>query len=103
MRVTVIPSDRWVRRDEESAVLSEWPFDDAHIHAIQWYEDEGEIELAGRRPVNEPFTDPAILQPYLDALDAHLEAVAAMPLPGSSAEVTPSFAPETDGTANLAP
>lgn len=42
MRVTIIPSDRWIRRDNDAANLPEWPFDDATIHAIQWYGDEGE-------------------------------------------------------------
>jgi len=73
MRVTVIPEDRWIRRDDVSANLPNWPFDDATIHAIQWYDTEGEIEHEGRpKPPNELFTDPAILQPYLDLLDQHL-------------------------------
>lgn len=74
MRVTVIPPDRWIRRDDVSAKLPNWPFDDATIHAIQWYEIEGEIEYNGRpKPPNELFTDPAILQPYLDALDEYVQ------------------------------
>jgi hypothetical protein len=74
MRVTVIPSDHWVRRDDDTAKLPEWPFDDANIHAIQWYGTQGEIEYDGQpKPPNEAFTDSAILQPYLTALDAYLE------------------------------
>lgn len=73
MRATVIPADRWIRRDDIAANLPEWPFDDANIHAIQWYGTEGEIEYNGHpKPSNEEITDPAILQPYLDALDAQL-------------------------------
>lgn len=76
MRVTIIPEDCWVRRDTDSANLPEWPFDDANIHAIQWYEDNGEIEYNGKpKPPNEAFTNSAILAPYLDALDAHLEQI----------------------------
>jgi hypothetical protein len=75
MRVTIIPEDRWLRRDDDMAKLPEWPFDDANIHAIQWYGEDGEIEYDGHpKPPNEAFVDPAVLQPYLDALDAYLAA-----------------------------
>lgn len=75
MRVTVIPVDHWIRRDQLSAHLPEWPFDDAEIHAIQWYEIEGELEYNGDpKPENEPFTDSEILKPYLDALDQYLNS-----------------------------
>ena len=74
MRVTVIPSDRWIRCDDQAANLPDWPFDDAAIHAIQWYGTEGEIEYIGRpKPPNELFTDSAVLQPYLDALDEYIQ------------------------------
>lgn len=77
MRVTIIPEDRWIRRDGDQANLPEWPFDDATIHAIQWYGEEGEIEYEGRpKPPNGLINDPAVLQPYLTALDAHLAAQA---------------------------
>jgi len=73
MRVTVIPSDRWIRRDEDAANLSEWPFDDANIHAIQWYGEDGEVELTGKpKPPNEIINDTSILEPYLAALDQRL-------------------------------
>ena len=75
MRVTVIPADRWIRRDNDSANLPEWSFDDANIHAIQWYGTEGEIEYVGRpKPPNETLTDPTILTPYLEALDGFLNS-----------------------------
>lgn len=73
MRVTVIPADRWIRRDNDAANLPEWPFDDAHIHAIQWYNTEGEVEYVGRpKPPNEIITDISILTPYVVALDNYL-------------------------------
>lgn len=73
MRVTVVPADKWVRRDDVSAHLTDWPFEDSHIHAIQWYEDHGEMEFATRpKQPNEQFADVSVLDPYLDALDAHL-------------------------------
>jgi len=73
MRVTVIPEDKWIRKDEESANLPEWNFDDLNIHAIQWYDTEGEIEYEGRsKPPNEEFTDFSVVQPYVDALEQYL-------------------------------
>jgi hypothetical protein len=73
MRVTVIPSDKWIRRDDISVNLPEWNFDDSNVHAIQWYDTEGEIEYTGNpKPPNESFTDSSILQSYLDALDEYL-------------------------------
>jgi hypothetical protein len=73
MRVTVIPSDRWIRRDDDSVNLPDWPFDDSNVHAIQWYDLEGEIEYNGRpKPPNVPFSDPSVIQPYLAALDQHI-------------------------------
>jgi hypothetical protein len=73
MRVTIIPSDKWIRRDDIAANLPEWNFDDSNIHAIQWYDTEGEIEYRGiPTPPNEIITDASILKPYLDALDEYL-------------------------------
>lgn len=82
MRITVIPADRWIRRDNDAANLPEWPFDDVNIHAIQWYDTEGEIEYTNRPKLpNEGITDATVLQPYLDALDAHIAAQDREPLP----------------------
>lgn len=73
MRVTVIPADRWIRRDEQAVNLPDWPFDDAGIHAVQWYDSWGEIERAGNpKPQNEVFTDISVLSQYLAALDSFL-------------------------------
>lgn len=80
MRITIIPADRWVRRNDVAANLPDWPFDDANIHAIQWYDTEGEIEYNGRpKPPNETITESSVLIPYLEALDAYV----------ASEEVTP--------------
>ena len=77
MRITVIPEDRWIRRDGDTATLENWPFDDSGIHAIQWYGSTGEIERKGKpKPSNEMFDDLTLLQPYMDALDAELSALA---------------------------
>lgn len=73
MRVTIIPEDKWIRKDEVSTHLSEWNFDDSNIHAIQWYDTQGEIEYNGNpKPQNETFTDLSIIQHYIDALDEYL-------------------------------
>ena len=95
MRITVIPADRWIRRDEVAVNLPEWPFEDAHIHAIQWLDSEGEIEYAGQpKPVNEVITDYAILEPYLEALDGYLASLALEPEPApepvAPVELTPA-------------
>jgi hypothetical protein len=73
MRVTVVPEDRLIKCDEQQAKLDIWPFDDAEIHAIQWYGTEGEIEYAGRpKPQNLMFDDVSVVQPYVDALIAYI-------------------------------
>ena len=77
MRVTIIPVDKWIRRDDASANLPEWNFNDSDIHAIQWYEDHGEIEWKNPQR-NEPINEDTILQPYLTALNEHLAALAAI-------------------------
>ena len=74
MRATIVPCDQKICRDEIVVELPDWPFDDSNIHAIQWYGTEGEIEYTGQpKPPNQTITDLASLQPYLDALEAHLE------------------------------
>jgi hypothetical protein len=74
MRVTVIPEDKWIRRDGDSATLENWPFNDEGIHAIQWYDDHGEIERKGNpKPVNEAIANFSIVQPYVTVLDAYLQ------------------------------
>lgn len=84
MRATIIPTDHWIRRDNDAVNLPEWPFDDANIHAIQWYDTEGEIEYNVRpKSPNEMFDDIERLQPYFDALDAYL---ATLPRPTTAPE-----------------
>jgi hypothetical protein len=73
MRVTIIPEDRWIRRDGTQANLPDWSFDDANIHAIQWDGAKGEIEYNGSpKRRNDSFTSAAVIAPYLAALDAYL-------------------------------
>jgi len=79
MRVTVIPEDKWIRKDEVSERLPEWNFNDPDIHAIQWYDDHGEIEWKNPQR-NEVITEDSILQPYLAALDAYLLSIPSEPV-----------------------
>jgi hypothetical protein len=89
MKVTIIPEDRWIRRDGTQANLPDWSFDDANIHAIQWDGAKGEIEYNGTpKPLNDSFTSSAILAPYLAALDAYL---ASFPEPEPEPEPTPNY------------
>lgn len=45
MRVTIIPSDGVVSIDGESYSGIDLSFIDASVHAVQWYEDSGEVEI----------------------------------------------------------
>ena len=75
MRVTIIPEDKFIRKDDIMINLPEWNFDDSNIHAIQWYDTEGEIEYKGTpNPPNTSFQDTSILEPYINALEEYLDA-----------------------------
>ena len=70
MRVTIIPVNGFVSVDGEGYSEIDLSFMDADIHALQWYDTEGEIERQdsrGRITANEDITD---LTPYQLALDA---------------------------------
>lgn len=73
MRVTIIPSDKFIRKDNDFVNLPEWNFNDSNIHAIQWYDTWGEVEYTGYpKPLNDLIHEDSILQPYLTALVDHL-------------------------------
>ena len=73
MRVVIVPSDKFIRRDDDAANLPDWSFDDENIHAIQWYDTYGEIEYNGTpKPLNKQISTPDVLSPYLEALDDYL-------------------------------
>jgi hypothetical protein len=91
MRITIVPEDRWIRRDNDTATLTEWPFSDANIHAIQWDGQAGEIEYKGTPPPpNSSFNSVAMLTPYLTALDEYLATIPP-PAPPLPPEPTPSY------------
>jgi hypothetical protein len=69
MRITIIPNDGFVSIDGEGYSDLDLSFMDDNIHALQWYDNEGEIERKdnrGRVVANEEITD---ITPYQPALD----------------------------------
>jgi hypothetical protein len=71
MRVTIIPVDGFVSVDGVSFGGLDLSFMDVSVHAVQWYDTHGEIEikdLVTRRMVaNEVITSIDIYQPAIDA------------------------------------
>ena len=44
MRLTVVPSDKLIIKDGKEYKVTDLSYLDSNIHAIQWYDDKGEIE-----------------------------------------------------------
>jgi myosin heavy subunit len=67
MRVTVIPPDKTITIDGRQIRFSpeDWDFDDDHIHAIQWFDNHGEIEWVTTDD-NEELVTIGMVQPYID-------------------------------------
>jgi hypothetical protein len=58
MRLTIIPSDGAVYKDGYSFSGLDLSSVPANVHALQWYETEGEIEFSGKpKPQNETITE----------------------------------------------
>jgi len=74
MRVTIIPIDGSVSVDGVGFGGLDLSFMDASVHAVQWYETHGEIEVkdptTGRMVANEVITSIDAFQPVLDAWQA---------------------------------
>lgn len=91
MRVTIIPADRMVMVDGEVRAPLAFVIDPA-IHAVQWYDDRGEVEFvatsAGGKPPNAGITDMAPFQAALDAWQAWTPAGDPPPPPGQVRAVT---------------
>jgi len=49
MRITVIPEDGFVSVDNEGYSDLDLSFIPQEVHALQWYDDEGEIEYQDKR------------------------------------------------------
>jgi hypothetical protein len=70
MRVTIIPVDGFVSVDGEGYSGLDLTFMASDIHALQWYDTDGELEIQdarGRVIENRPIDS---LEPYQPALDA---------------------------------
>lgn len=71
MRVTIIPVDGFVSVDGVGFDGFDLSFIDVSVHAVQWYETHGEIEVkdpvTGRMVANEVITSINNFQPAIDA------------------------------------
>lgn len=70
MKVTIIPKDGFVSVDGAGYSEIDLSFMDSDIHALQWYNTEGEIERKdsrGRITTNEVINDLTPFQPAIDA------------------------------------
>lgn len=78
MKVTVIPPDKFISVDGEGR-----HFDfsaDPTIEAIQW-DGDSMVGHVQRRNGADPFTDPRVVQPFVDAWRAEKDRIAALPVP----------------------
>lgn len=69
MRLIIVPKDGFVSVDGEGYMNLDLSSLDSDIHAVQWYETEGEIEWKdsrGRMVSNEVITSIEQFQPVLD-------------------------------------
>jgi hypothetical protein len=70
MRVTIIPVDGYVSVDGKGFTKLDLSFISADVHAIQWFDTEGEVEIKdskGRITHNQPIDS---IAPYQAAIDA---------------------------------
>lgn len=74
MRVIIVPADGMVSIDGKDYYDIDLSFIDSNVHAIQWYDTFGEVEISdeyGRIIENQQITS---LEPYQLALDRWQEA-----------------------------
>jgi len=71
MRLTIIPADGFVSVDGKGIDGLDLSFMDASVHAVQWYETHGEIE------VKDPVTGRMIANEVITSIDAFQPAIAA--------------------------
>jgi hypothetical protein len=75
MRLTVIYDDHYISVDGYGIhFVDNWPFDEENIHAIQWYDDHGELEYKNTDP-NLQFTDYIRVEKYLTHFDREKERI----------------------------
>lgn len=73
MRLTVIYDDKFIKVDNKGMFFNDnWPFDETDIHAIQWYDDHGELEY--RTPIpNKELTKKSQVKKYIDFFTVEYE------------------------------
>lgn len=89
MKVTIVPADNSVSIDGVGLGELDLSFMDASVHAVQWYETHGEIEIkdpvTGRMVENRVITSIEPFQPAIDAWQARKtlvdQAAAAITIP----------------------
>lgn len=85
MRLTIIPADGVVNVDGKGFGGLDLSFIDASVHAVQWYETHGEIEVedpvTGRMVANEVITSIDAFQPAINAWQAAKTVEEANPPP----------------------
>ena len=83
MRVIITPENGFVSVDNEGYSGLDLTFMASDIHALQWYETEGELEIQdarGRMVENRPIDSLEPYQPALDAWQAAKDAAATAPV-----------------------
>jgi hypothetical protein len=102
MRVTIIPVDGFVSVDGVGFSDFDLSFMDASVHAVQWYETHGEIEVkdpaTGRMIANEVITSIDAFQPAIDVWQAAKTAEEAA---AAAALVAANNQPTTTGSQTL--
>ena len=102
MRVTIIPVDGFISVDGKGFGGLDLSFMDASVHAVQWYETHGEIEVkdpvTGRMVANEVITSIDAFQPAIDVWQA---AKTAEETAAAAALVAANNQPITTGSQTL--
>jgi hypothetical protein len=102
MRVTIIPIDGSVSVDGKGFGGLDLSFMDASVHAVQWYETHGEIEVkdpaTGRMIANEVINSIDAFQPAIDVWQAAKTAEEAA---AAAALVAANNQPTTTGSQTL--
>lgn len=73
MIISIIPSEKLIRRDEIAVKIPKWDFNDNHIDLIEWQDGQGIVEFKKDSIVNSIFSDVSILQPYIDQLEKYTD------------------------------
>lgn len=75
MRLTVIYDDHYISVDGYGIhFVDNWPFDEENVHAIQWYEDHGELEYKNTDP-NLEFTDYIRIEKYVSHFNTEKDRI----------------------------